>query len=225
MWAIGLHSLPVAWDILLMMTAGLEPITPCPITEMIHIRMVVLPSELCRLMYLHIWYANLVLFTWFFYKCKPFKVINPVIICRGDWIRHLVALEEGGGGTEYWLSSANELTAESQSWGEWAAQGTVPQGSSKNLDNSAAKQQISWVVSLWRLPLTFVWPGVPKDGWLGLIGAPSDGDRNAIWRYFVSMRLYIAMLLYVSIPMSNQDLCTNTGPPNCISYHLTRGSK
>ena len=25
--------------------------------------------------------------------------------------------------------------------------------------NSAAKQQISWVVSLWRSPLTFVWPG------------------------------------------------------------------
>ena len=138
----------------------------------------------------------------FFYKCKPFKVINPVIICRGDWIRHLVALEEGGGGTEYWLSSANELTAESQSWGEWAAQGTVLQGSLKNLDNSAAKQQISWVVSLWRLPLTFVWPGVPKDCWLGLIGAPSDGDWNAIWWYFVSMRLYLAMLLYVSISKS-----------------------
>ena len=42
-------------------------------------------------------------------------------------------------------------------------------------NNSAAKQQISWVVSLWLSPLTFVWPGIPKDGWLGLIGAPSDG--------------------------------------------------
>ena len=29
--------------------------------------------------------------------------------------------------------------------------------------NSAAKQQISWVVSLWRSPLTFVWPGIPKQ--------------------------------------------------------------
>ena len=64
---------------------------------------------------------------------------------------------------------------------------------------SAAKQQISWVVSLWWSPLTFVWPGVPNDRWLGLIGAPSDGDWDAIWRYFVSMRLYLAMLLYVSI--------------------------
>ena len=139
MWAIVRHSLCVAWDILLMMTARLEPLPPCPITEMIQIRMVVLPSELCPLMYLHIWNAYLVLFTWFFYKCKPFKVINPVIICRGDWIRHLVALEEGGGGTEYWLSSANELTAESQSWGEWAAQCTVLQGSPKNLDYSDVK--------------------------------------------------------------------------------------
>ena len=123
-------------------TARLELITPCPITKMIHIRMVVLPIELCRLMYLHIWYAYLVLFTWFFYKCKPFKVINPVIICRGDWIRHLVALEEGGGGTENWLSSANELTAESQSWGEWAAQCTVLQESPKNLDNSDVKRRL-----------------------------------------------------------------------------------
>jgi hypothetical protein len=46
--------------------------------------------------------------------------------------------------------------------------------------HSAAKQQISWVVSFWRSPLTFVLPGIPKDGWLGLIGAPSDGDWNAI---------------------------------------------
>ena len=29
--------------------------------------------------------------------------------------------------------------------------------------NSAAKQQISWVVSLWQSPLTFVWPGAPKQ--------------------------------------------------------------
>ena len=43
-----------------------------------------------------------------------------------------------------------------------------------------SKQQITWVVSLWRSLLTFVWPGIPKDGWLGLIGAPSDGDWNAI---------------------------------------------
>ena len=50
--------------------------------------------------------------------------------------------------------------------------------------------------SLWRSPLTFVWPGVPKDCWMGLIGAPSDGDWNAIWRYFVSMRLHLAILLY-----------------------------
>ena len=28
---------------------------------------------------------------------------------------------------------------------------------------SAAKQQTSWVVSLWWSPLTFVWPGVPKQ--------------------------------------------------------------
>ena len=60
---------------------------------------------------------------------------------------------------------------------------------------SAAKQQISWVVSLRRTPLTSVWPGVPKDGWLGLIRAPSDSDWNAIWRYIASMRLYLAMLL------------------------------
>ena len=33
---------------------------------------------------------------------------------------------------------------------------------------------------------------------LRLIGAPSDGDQNTIWRYFVSMRLCLAMLLYVS---------------------------
>ena len=32
-----------------------------------------------------------------------------------------------------------------------------------NIEYSAAKQQISWVVSLWRSPLTFVWPGVPKQ--------------------------------------------------------------
>ena len=48
----------------------------------------------------------------------------------------------------------------------------------------AAEQQTSWVVSLWRSPLTFVWPGVPKDHWLGLIGAPSDDDRNgALYRW------------------------------------------
>ena len=29
-----------------------------------------LPSELCRLMYLHIWYAYLVLFTWFFLQVQ-----------------------------------------------------------------------------------------------------------------------------------------------------------
>ena len=29
--------------------------------------------------------------------------------------------------------------------------------------NLAAKQQISWVVSLWRSPLNFVWPGVIKQ--------------------------------------------------------------
>ena len=33
----------------------------------------------------------------------------------------------------------------------------------KALKYSAAKQQISWIVSLWRSPLTFVWPGVPKQ--------------------------------------------------------------
>ena len=47
---------------------------------------------------------------------------------------------------------------------------------------SAAKQQSLWIVSLWRSPLTFSWPGVPKDCWLGLIEAPSDGDQNAIGR-------------------------------------------
>jgi len=62
--------------------------------------------------------------------------------------------------------------------------------------NSAAKQQTPWVVSLWQSPLTFVWPGVPKDCWMGLIGAPSDGDWNTVWRYFVSMRLYLAIMLY-----------------------------
>ena len=60
----------------------------------------------------------------------------------------------------------------------------------------AAKQQKSWVVSLWWSPLTFVWPGVPKDCWMGLIGTPSDSDRIAIWQYLVSMRLQLATLLY-----------------------------
>ena len=117
----------------------------------------------------------------FFYKCKPFKVINPVIICRGDWIRHLVALEEGGGGTEYWLSSANELTAESQSWGEWAAQCTVFQGSPKNLDNSDVKLRFmyqNWPSKSHQLPfdqgIQIVIPprspaSVPEP-----IGTPSD---------------------------------------------------
>ena len=31
------------------------------------------------------------------------------------------------------------------------------------LDNSATKQQISWVVYVWLSPITFVWPGVPKQ--------------------------------------------------------------
>ena len=44
-----------------------------------------------------------------------------------------------------------------------------------------AKQETSYVVSLLQSPLTFVWPGVPKDCWMELIGAPSEGDRNAIW--------------------------------------------
>ena len=72
--------------------------------------------------------------------------------------------------------------------------------------HSAAKQQTSWVVSLWQSPLTFVWPGVPKDCWLGLIGAPSDGDWNAIWWYFVSIRLYLAMLLYSWIALNQPVL-------------------
>ena len=50
---------------------------------------------------------------------------------------------------------------------------------------SAAKPQISWVVSLWWSPLTFVWPGVPKDYWLGLIGASSNSGWKAIWRYIL----------------------------------------
>ena len=61
----------------------------------------------------------------------------------------------------------------------------------------AAKQQILMVVSLWRSPLTFVWPVVPKYFWLVLIRVPSDCDWNTIWLYFVSMRLHLAMLLYV----------------------------
>ena len=54
---------------------------------------------------------------------------------------------------------------------------------------SAAKQQGSWVVFLWRSPLTFVWPGISKDCWMGLIRAPSDGDWNAIWWYFALIQL------------------------------------
>ena len=38
----------------------------------------------------------------------------------------------------------------------------TPRDSKTEFLNSAAKQQISWVVSLWWSPLTFVRPGVPK---------------------------------------------------------------
>ena len=53
--------------------------------------------------------------------------------------------------------------------------------------------------SLWRSPLTFVWPGIPKVGWLGLIRAPSNGDRNAIWWYFALIQLLFSsrIVLYL----------------------------
>ena len=90
--------------------------------------------------------------------------------------------------------------------------------------NSAAKQQSLWVVSLWRSPLIFVWPGDPKDRWLGLIGAPSDGDWNAIWWYFVSMRLYLAMLFSSRIDdKKGLILMQLFSPPHfsCIKYFFT----
>ena len=39
----------------------------------------------------------------------------------------------------------------------------LQQSASQACRHLAANQQISWVVSLWRSPLTFVWPGVPKQ--------------------------------------------------------------
>ena len=57
---------------------------------------------------------------------------------------------------------------------------------SKYLLNSAAKQQT----------LLF------DQGLQKIVGAQSDGDRNAIWWYFVSMSSYLAMLLWVSIGLS-----------------------
>ena len=38
----------------------------------------------------------------------------------------------------------------------------------------AAKQQISWIVSLWRSPLTFVWPGVPKQWTITALSSQSE---------------------------------------------------
>ena len=54
-----------------------------------------------------------------------------------------------------------------------------------SVDYSAAKQQISWFVSLWRSPLTFVWPGVSKR-LLALAGTV----WSTIWRWSV-MELFI----------------------------------
>ena len=62
-----------------------------------------------------------------------------------------------------------------------------------SLEHSAAKQQISWVVSLWQ-SLLFD-QGFPNNTWLQRHLA----NRNAIWQYFVSMRLYLAMLFILSI--------------------------
>ena len=41
--------------------------------------------------------------------------------------------------------------------------------------NSAAKQQISLVVSVWQSPFIFVWPGVPKQG---MTTAPSSQSES-----------------------------------------------
>ena len=47
------------------------------------------------------------------------------------------------------------------------------------LKHLAARQQKSWVVSLWPWPLTFVWPGVPKDCWYT--------PRQNVWSVLVCM--------------------------------------
>ena len=63
----------------------------------------------------------------------------------------------------------------------WSSESFMPQF------GSAAKQQISWVFSLWRSPLTFAWPGFPKQRGLQRHLA----NRNAIWQHFRLMRFYL----------------------------------
>ena len=72
----------------------------------------------------------------------------------------------------------------------------------------ATKQQISWVVSLWQSPLTFVWPGVPKDCWLKLIVAPSDVDWNAIWRYVPCIDEIVPSYVFVQLNSNFQITVT-----------------
>ena len=74
--------------------------------------------------------------------------------------------------------------------------------------DSTVKQQISWVVSLWQSALTFVWPGIPKDGWLGLIGASLDGDQNAIQWYFSLIQLLFSSQFRSFFKVQRSKICS-----------------
>ena len=51
------------------------------------------------------------------------------------------------------------------------------------------------VISLWWLCITFVWPRGSKK--LPTTAPPTD--RKAIWRYYTLLRLYLALLFFISI--------------------------
>ena len=77
--------------------------------------------------------------------------------------------------------------------------------------HSAAKQQISWDVSLWWICITFVWP----SNSLKLTAPSSRLERHL---HFASIRLCLALLFIISI---NQLLrCPpNYSPNKCILWN------
>ena len=77
---------------------------------------------------------------------------------------------------------------------------------SKYILNLAAKKQISWVClpSGGHHSLLFD-QGFPNNSQL----QPHLANRNTIWQYFVSMRLYLAMLFILLIQLEFQWCDTN----------------
>ena len=60
----------------------------------------------------------------------------------------------------------------------------------------AAEQQILWVVSLWRICITFAWPrSSQKTSQL----QSHLANQNTIWQYFALIRLCMALLFIIPI--------------------------